>query len=99
MKGTFILKMAGITEQIILLKCPSFSCADTYARTHSTYSEEEGKEGGIFCNQRNGNMLLVRLMPTGREEAGRERGEEKWDWCVAVGKIWETAAAVRLNCG
>ena len=75
MKGTFILKMAGITEQIILLKCPSFSCADTYARTHSTYSEEEGTEGGIFCNQRNGNMLLVRLMPTGREEAGRERRE------------------------
>ena len=88
---------------MILLQCPAVSCADTCARTHSTYSEKEGKEGrkeeGIFCNQRNGNMLLVRLMPTGREEAGRERGEGKWDWCVAVGKIWETAAAVRLNSG
>ena len=66
--------MAEITEQIILLKCPSFNCADTYARTHSTYSEEEGKEEGIFCNQRNGNMLLVRLMPLERE--GRREGGE-----------------------
>ena len=40
-------------------------------------------------------MLLVRLMPLERD-AGRE---EKWDWCVAVGKIWETAATVRLNSG
>ena len=50
--------------------------ADAYARTHSTYLEEEEKEreGGIFCNQRNGNMLLVRLMPLERE--GRREGGE-----------------------
>ena len=86
---------------MILLQCPAVSCADTCARTHSTYSEKEGKEGrkeeGIFCNQRNGNMLLVRLMPPARPRGRGREGE--WDWCVAVGKIWETAAAVRLNSG